>query len=357
MKIRLCSLVILVLLLFGSQLELNAGAKTWKKNRCAAVVKKYNARAHVSSLVPLCVSTKKGCSSVSHLSPAACYKNCGTAIAYYEPGYANYTYAKTHCPVHWAGKPHPEFDPTCGGYKDDPIPSIEPLAESEFYLGDYLIDEGNFTITFSASGSMRLTREANQYAELTFFIWLDEGDPENEDVEHDPENDIWSYTIRIDENSLEGEELLEAFAPYYDFYEGEEYVILTIEGLEFTVDYDEEIDPEQLVVGVSNDVGEDGSYKTTATGIAPRKVDKPFNLFPNPATEHITVNYFDGTQKTIQFNVLNTQGQVVDTKRVQVAADGLSSATFYLTKYNSGMYFIVVDGDSNKNNIRKFIKP
>ncbi len=229
------------------------------------------------------------------------------------------------------------------------------MAQTEFVGDEYsfLIDDDLHLITYNTSGFMRVKHNENQFAEVRFYYWLDNGDPDLVDTEHDIENDIWSFTIRIDENSiLEGEEFLEANSLDYDFFEEDGYTYLLIDGLQFNVEYDSNIDPEELVAGSSTDVGEKETSKTGSSGKKPGTKHSDFKLYPNPSTSFINASFFNPNKDVIIFNLIDINGKIIESKTVH-SMIGNFNTQFDLSNRNNGIYFIAIEGE---NRVEKLIK-
>ncbi|CAN5196711.1 hypothetical protein BH09BAC1_BH09BAC1_00040 [soil metagenome] len=290
-------------------------------------------------------------------NPAACYKSCGYSLAYYAPGY-NYIASRTYCGAHWAGLPRPNY--VYKSVMDDTIPTTTPHAETEFFLDDYIIDDVNYTVTFSVSGFMRLTEEKNQFASLEFFIWdATKEDPDTEDWERDEEYQLWAYSIIItEEEMVKGEGLLQSYADFYDYYEFDGSVYLDIEGLEFSISYDPGIDPEALVVGSQTDVGEleeEGLLKTSTQNLAPPKKESILKVFPNPANDKITTTFLSSHDKDVIFTIVDVNGKTLDTKSSE-SNSGNFTNQFDISQYPSGIYFISVTGKNGKQIVKKVVK-
>ncbi len=112
-------------------------------------------------------------------------------------------------------------------------------------------------------------------------------------------------------------------------------------------------------------VNEDGFYFddftiTTVnmeyTGIQPGSVQQSVFLsepFPNPANESVTVRFtIPETSKNVNFNLVNSTGQVVYSSILKQSQHGLSVS---LTNFESGIYYYRIEGNNFQSEVRKLI--
>lgn len=77
------------------------------------------------------------------------------------------------------------------------------------------------------------------------------------------------------------------------------------------------------------------------------------NLYPNPATHTVTVN-FESNTATAKLQVLNTVGQVVIEKQLR-GANGSYEEQLDVSKLNTGIYFLLIE-TSNQTGYTRFVR-
>lgn len=82
---------------------------------------------------------------------------------------------------------------------------------------------------------------------------------------------------------------------------------------------------------------------TTSIPVAKEKEDSPVQLFPNPASEMVSVRLEEGHQFN-NLRVMNAQGKLVYTQQIQ---EGQQMLTLDLSNRPKGLYFISVEGNNN----------
>lgn len=72
-----------------------------------------------------------------------------------------------------------------------------------------------------------------------------------------------------------------------------------------------------------------------------------FTLYPNPASNEVTLQFKTPQQNSIQVQLINSMGQTVQTTRINTAGSSLGSLRFN-SKYAPGVYFIKAIDDKTK---------
>ncbi|MFT3950009.1 MAG: choice-of-anchor E domain-containing protein [Agriterribacter sp.] len=93
-----------------------------------------------------------------------------------------------------------------------------------------------------------------------------------------------------------------------------------------------------------------GTIKYTAIKWVDAKAELQTNLslYPNPATNEVTLQFKTAQQNTIQVQLVNSIGQVVQTSRLNLS--GTSQGTMqFNSKYASGVYFLKVTDEKTKD--------
>ncbi|HEX8516766.1 MAG TPA: T9SS type A sorting domain-containing protein [Bacteroidia bacterium] len=79
---------------------------------------------------------------------------------------------------------------------------------------------------------------------------------------------------------------------------------------------------------------------------------KSFNLYPNPASDHLTIEFEPTTTQAVSMEIKNILGQSI-TPLITSKSNG--KMVINVNQYPSGIYFIQMQSEGNTL-IRKFIK-
>ena len=96
----------------------------------------------------------------------------------------------------------------------------------------------------------------------------------------------------------------------------------------------------------------DSIFNTSKTyshnsGISTGQSDKiGLNLFPNPATDHVTITYNLAASQDINISIFNVKGQVASTIKNDFEEEGSHTASASVNKLPSGIYYLkIMAGD------------
>ena len=84
---------------------------------------------------------------------------------------------------------------------------------------------------------------------------------------------------------------------------------------------------------------------TPFSGIEELTLNNSFKLFPNPAKESSTVNYYLNKDSHVTINITDLNGKIVSTQVNELATEGSYSKKLELSELNSGTYFIKIKSD------------
>jgi len=93
---------------------------------------------------------------------------------------------------------------------------------------------------------------------------------------------------------------------------------------------------------------------STATELKSYSYDGKLQLFPNPVTDQICVQYSSSTIKKVQLQILDIQGRIV----LQQTLDSFQGTNYTyipVTQFSKGLYFVLIQ-NGNKLETTKFIK-
>lgn len=109
----------------------------------------------------------------------------------------------------------------------------------------------------------------------------------------------------------------------------------------------------QYIVTVQDNEGcfnSDTIEVTIVTGIAATAY-RTVQLFPNPATDHITLDGMTGSDNDLTVRFLDLRGQIVRTDRFHNAGDRISRS-YDISEVAPGVYFVEMSGDSGRRVFR-----
>nr|MDQ3049191.1 T9SS type A sorting domain-containing protein [Bacteroidota bacterium] len=97
------------------------------------------------------------------------------------------------------------------------------------------------------------------------------------------------------------------------------------------------------------------AWSYSPVGINEKKEgESTIHLFPNPANDHITVNFDLPKQQIISFEITNVLGQVVYSGENH-SLQGINSIVIDIVNLNKGIYFLQLKSDTVQTSL-KFIK-
>ena len=104
----------------------------------------------------------------------------------------------------------------------------------------------------------------------------------------------------------------------------------------------------RLSTGATNFRSADGSEENSGDVISAEKVTglEGLNLFPNPANNTLTINYFTPSMETTSIEIYDMMGQLVNTINSN-ANQGFNSRELDLTSMSNGVYFLKVTQNNN----------
>lgn len=82
-----------------------------------------------------------------------------------------------------------------------------------------------------------------------------------------------------------------------------------------------------------------------SSGIEELTLNNSFKLFPNPAKETTTVNYYINKDSHVTINITDLNGKVVSTQVNEKANEGSYSKKLELNELNTGNYFVKIKSD------------
>ena len=94
---------------------------------------------------------------------------------------------------------------------------------------------------------------------------------------------------------------------------------------------------------------------STSVGLEENENLLDFSIFPNPATNFITINYELKNKENVQVEVYNTLGKKVLENQLETSKVVKGSKRITLNRLSSGVYFIALKGESFSKQI-KFVK-
>ena len=82
-------------------------------------------------------------------------------------------------------------------------------------------------------------------------------------------------------------------------------------------------------------------------GIETLSLNTEIKLFPNPAKETATLNYYLNKDSHVTINITDLNGKIVSTQITEDASEGSYSKKLELNELNSGTYFVKIKSDDN----------
>ena len=82
-----------------------------------------------------------------------------------------------------------------------------------------------------------------------------------------------------------------------------------------------------------------------SAGIESISLNNEFKLFPNPATEVTTLNYYINKLSHVSINITDLNGKIVSTQLNEEATEGAYSKKLDLRDLNTGTYFVKIKSD------------
>ena len=89
------------------------------------------------------------------------------------------------------------------------------------------------------------------------------------------------------------------------------------------------------------------SSTTPSAGIETFTLNTEIKLFPNPAKETTTLDYYLNKDSHVTINITDLNGKVVSTQINEEATEGSYSKKLELSELNSGTYFVKIKSDDN----------
>ena len=347
--------IIIILSLFSSSAF--AGASYKYKKKCK---KRYRAEAHIWSLLPfpICKSIKKSCGGIYQWNPAFCSKNCAWATAWYNPSssYANWNVT---CPAVWAGEPNildekigfNAMTETSNTRGDRSISSGEASTES------LSIDENNRIIIFnSLSATLKIKKGEKQFSDLK-LRGINEVDDERNNERILKEEVFWELKIEVRDGEIVGIDKLDE--EYYTVLENDDFLILEICDYTIKSKIPKSVDISNVVLEVATDGGEikEDRYKDTAKKSLEiiNETDIKFDVFPIPTVDFISISVELPNTKNISINIFDASGTLMRRITQNENTKSIEIRDIDLCDFHKGLYFISLEGASEKVLIKKIL--
>ncbi len=345
--------MIIILSLFSNNVF--AGASYKYKKKCK---KRYRAEAHIWTIspFPICKSIKKSCGGVYPWSPAYCSKNCAWSTAWYYPGngYANWN---VNCPAVWAGEPS-SLDQKIGtSAKNKNYNRGESISSGEVSSGDLSINERDRNMIFnSLAATLKIKKGENQFSNLV-LRGINELDDERNNSETLKEEVFWEFKIEVSDDGVLGIKNLEE--EQYTILENDDFFILEICDYTLKSQIPKTIDIDNVVLEVATDGGEikESRYKETAKKSLEiiNEKDIKFDVFPVPAIDFISISVELPTIKSISINIFDASGALVRRVIQNKNTNNTEIKDIDLCDFQKGLYFISLEGVSEKVLIKKIL--
>ena len=84
-----------------------------------------------------------------------------------------------------------------------------------------------------------------------------------------------------------------------------------------------------------------------SAGIESVSINNEFKMFPNPAKDVATVNYYVTKDAHVTINITDLNGKIVSTQVNEEASEGSYSKKLELSDLNAGTYFVKIKSDDN----------